>query len=249
MSGVGAFYHSSLGKKVIMALTGAVMVLFVVSHMAGNLKIFLGTDSLHGGYAIDVYAEHLRAIGEDILGRGNFLWLARIGLVLAVVLHVMAALQLRAINVRAKPVNYHVNNYRSATLASRGMLWGGRLLFLFIVLHILHFTTGHVHLDGFVEGKVYTNVYAAFQHWYWTAFYVAAMAGLGLHLYHGTWSMLQTLGIDVPRWNCTLRLLAKVVAIGVFVGFVSVPLAIFAGVLPAPASGSVVAELPVSVSR
>jgi succinate dehydrogenase / fumarate reductase cytochrome b subunit len=234
MSGVGAFYHSSLGKKVIMAVTGAMMVLFVVSHMAGNLKIFVGLDPASGVYAIDAYAEHLRALGEDLIGKGNFLWLARAGLLAAVVLHVLAALQLRAMNVRAKPVGYQMQQYRSATLASRGMLWGGRLIFLFIVLHILHFTTGQIHFDGFVEGKVYANVHAAFQHWYWTAFYVAAMAGLGLHLYHGTWSMMQTLGIDTPRWNDCLRLLAKVVSLAVFFGFISVPVAIFSGLLPAP---------------
>jgi len=118
------------------------------------------------------------------------------------------------------------------------MLWGGRLIFLFIIIHVLHFTTGQIHFDGFVEGRVYANVYSAFQHWYWVAFYVAAMAGLGFHLYHGTWSLFQTLGIDVPRWNRIIRLSAKIVAVLVFAGFTAVPVLIFAGVLAPPVATS-----------
>ncbi len=228
------FWGSTIGKKIVMAITGAAMVLFVIGHMAGNLKVFGGMDPTSGIYKVDAYAAFLLSIGEGMLGKGGFVWMTRIALLLCVVLHVCAAVGLRIQNVRARPSSYKVASYGSSTIASRTMTYGGLILLTFIIVHILHFTTGHVHFDGFVHGNVYANVYAAFSHWYWVAFYAVAMGALALHLYHGVWSMLQTLGVDTPRWNATLRLTSKAVCMVVAVGFVVVPLAIFLKLLAPP---------------
>jgi succinate dehydrogenase / fumarate reductase cytochrome b subunit len=118
------------------------------------------------------------------------------------------------------------------------MLYGGLFLLLFVVFHILHFTTGQLHFSGFVEGQVYANVASAFRNAGTAAFYVVAMGLLAAHLYHGTWSMFQTLGVDTPRWNTGIRTAAKVVAVALFVGFSSVPVAILVGALPAPVETS-----------
>jgi succinate dehydrogenase / fumarate reductase cytochrome b subunit len=115
------------------------------------------------------------------------------------------------------------------------MLYGGLFLLVFVIFHILHFTTGTVHFSGFVEGEVYANVWSAFQSVVTAGFYVVSMALLALHLYHGTWSMFQTLGVDTPRWNGAIRNGAKVVAFAMFVGFSSVPVSIALGLLAPPA--------------
>jgi succinate dehydrogenase / fumarate reductase cytochrome b subunit len=118
------------------------------------------------------------------------------------------------------------------------MLYGGLFLLLFVTFHILHFTTGTLHFS-FVEGEVYANVWSAFQNVLTAGFYVVAMALLALHLYHGTWSMFQTLGVDTPRWNKGIRTLAKVIAVALFVGFSAVPVSIAMGLLPAPVATTV----------
>jgi succinate dehydrogenase / fumarate reductase cytochrome b subunit len=234
MSFVRDFYGSTVGKKITMALTGLVLVGFVVGHMAGNLKIFAGYDVASGGYKIDHYGEFLREIGAEMLGHAGFLWIVRVVLLVCVVLHAVSGIQLARLNRHAKPSGYKVTSYRSANAASRTMLYGGLFLIVFITYHILHFTTGAVHYRGFVEGKVYANVFSAFQSPLIAGFYVVSMALLALHLYHGTWSMFQTLGVDAPRWNKGLRTIAKVVAVAMFVGFSSVPVAILSGDLPPP---------------
>jgi succinate dehydrogenase / fumarate reductase cytochrome b subunit len=232
------FYRSTVGKKVVMALTGLVMIGFVIGHMAGNLKVFLGFDA-EGISALDHYALHLRQIGEELLGYENFLWLARGGLIVAVILHVMSALSLAKRNSVSRSQGYAVTKYNSASIASLTMKVGGVVLLGFIIFHILHFTTGTLHTHGFKEGFVYENVYNAFQHGWVVALYVIAMSSLCLHLYHGSWSMFQTLGIDSKGWNCTLRLIAKSIAVVVAVGFMAVPVSFFAGLMPAPTGKSV----------
>jgi succinate dehydrogenase / fumarate reductase cytochrome b subunit len=228
------FYGSTVGKKVAMAVSGLVLVLFVIGHMAGNLKIFAGMDPSTGDYKIDDYGVFLRTMGSEMFGKEGVLWIVRIGLLAAVVIHALSGIALARLNRRAKPQGYQVRSYRSANAASLTMLYGGLFLIVFITFHILHFTSGTLHFSGFVHGQVYANVYSAFQNTITAGFYVVAMALLGLHLYHGTWSMFQTLGVDAPRWNNGIRTAAKVVALAMFLGFSSVPVGIAVGALPAP---------------
>jgi succinate dehydrogenase / fumarate reductase cytochrome b subunit len=231
---VREFYASTIGKKVAMALTGIILVLFVLGHMAGNLKIFAGIDPATGNYKIDDYALFLRSLGAQMLGHEGFLWVARVVLLGAVLIHAISGIQLARLNRVAKPVGQAVKAYRSANAASLTMLYGGLFLVVFIVFHILHFTTGSLPFSTFVEGRIYSNVWLAFQSYAIAGFYVVSMALLALHLYHGTWSMFQTLGVDTPRWNRGVRAMAKVVSVAIFVGFSAVPVAIAVGLLKAP---------------
>jgi succinate dehydrogenase / fumarate reductase cytochrome b subunit len=235
MSLIRNFYASTVGKKVVMAVSGLVLVLFVLGHMAGNLKIFAGIDPATGDYKIDDYGRFLRSMGSEMLGHSGVLWIVRVVLLACVVIHAISGIQLARLNRAAKPVGYKTKSYRSANAASLTMIYGGLFLIVFIVFHILHFTTGNLHFDGFVEGEVYANVWSAFQNVLTAGFYVVSMALLGLHLYHGTWSMFQTLGVDTPRWNQGLRTMAKFIAVALFIGFSAVPVGIAAGLLPAPA--------------
>lgn len=215
------------------------MVGFVIGHMAGNLKAFGGFDSA-GIQALDLYAFHLRQIGEAIFGFGNFLWILRVGLILAVILHVASAISLTKRNLSSRSQGYAVKKYNSATVASLTMSIGGTLLLCFIIFHILHFTTGTLHHYGFKEGFVYANVYNAFQHTWVTALYVVAMIALGLHLYHGAWSVFQTLGIEAKGWNNAIRSGATLLAIVVAIGFISVPVAFYLDAMPVPTPVSVI---------
>lgn len=224
------FYSTTIGKKVVAALTGLILVGFVAGHMLGNLKAFMGADAA-GVYKLDHYAHFLREMGESLFGYSTLLWIVRIGLLAAVVIHVVTVVQLSRLNSASRNSAYRSYKSNSATAASRTMFYGGLLLLAFIVFHILHLTLGTVHFDGFIEGRVYHNVVAAFQHWYLVAFYVLAMAALGAHLYHGIWSLFQTLGIANPENNPWIRRLAVCGALIVAIGFITVPIAVFLGVL------------------
>jgi succinate dehydrogenase / fumarate reductase cytochrome b subunit len=233
---LAAFYHSTVGKKMIMALTGVVLVGFVIGHMVGNLKVFYPCNP-PAPCKIDEYAVFLREIGAHLFGHEVVLWLVRIGLLLSVVLHVDSAIRLSLRNRKSagragEGKRYAVSSYRSSTYASRTMAIGGSILFLFIVIHILHFTTGHLHFAGFEHMHVQANVTRAFQNFGWVLLYMVAVSGLGMHLYHGVWSMCQTLGLDSPGLNKILRTGALVIGVVVSVGFVAVPLAIFLGIIP-----------------
>jgi succinate dehydrogenase cytochrome b subunit len=214
-----------VGKKVVMAVTGLVLVGFVIAHMLGNLKIFLGAE------AIDSYAVFLRTVGEPALPSGLVLWAVRVVLLACVALHITAAMQLTLMNRAARPHGYDTKRPIATTYAARTMRWSGVILALFIVYHLLHLTAGAV---GFESGEfhhlsVYHNVVAGFSVWYVALFYIAAMACLCLHLSHGIWSMLQTLGLNNARATRALQTLSRVVALVVFVGFISVPVAVLAG--------------------
>lgn len=234
MSGICEFYRTTVGKKVVMALSGIVLVGFVIAHMIGNLKIFAGVDPASGSYKFDSYAIFLREFGQDLFGHMTLLWIARVTLVIAVILHAWSGIQLARLNRLAKPQGTHKARYRSANAASRTMLYGGLLLVVFIIYHLGHFTFGFTHFNGFAHGKVYANVWNGFQNPLVTGFYVLSMAFLSLHLYHGTWSMFQTLGVDSPGWNGGLRNLSKAVAVLLFLGFSVVPLAVSCGFLKPP---------------
>jgi succinate dehydrogenase / fumarate reductase cytochrome b subunit len=213
------FFGSSIGKKVVMALSGLVLLGFVVGHMIGNLQVYLGPEALNG------YGEFLR---HFLHGQG--IWLARGGILLAVVLHVWAATSLTLGNWSARPVGYRQWQARESTYASRTMTWSGPILAVFLVYHLAHFTTGQAH-PAFVAGDVYRNVVIGFQNPFVSAFYILAMLALGLHMYHGLWSMLQTLGLSHERWNPWRRGLALAVAAVVVIGNISIPVAVLTGVV------------------
>jgi len=217
-------YRSTIGKKVVMALSGLILVGFVVAHMAGNLKIFQGAEK------INAYGVFLREVGDPILGHEQALWIARLVLLAAVGLHIVAAYQLTRLDQASRPVAY-ARKKRQTSYASRTLRWGGVIILLFIIYHLLHFTTGQAHPD-FREGDVYHNVVVGFQYWYVSAFYIAAMIALGFHLYHGVWSMFQTLGLNSVRYNSLLRGVAVVTALAVVLGNISIPIAVLAGWLP-----------------
>ena len=218
-------WNTTVGKKVVMAVTGVVLVGFVIAHMLGNLKIFLGVE------AIDSYAVFLRTMGEPLVPYGTLLWVARIILLVSVGLHILAAVQLTLLNWAARPQGYATKQSIATSYAARTMRWGGVIIALFIVYHLLHFTAGLVGFSPgqFEELKVYDNVVAGFSVWYVSLFYVLAMAALCLHLDHGVWSMFQTLGCNNARISPVLKGLSRVVALVVFAGFISVPVAVLAG--------------------
>ncbi len=233
------FYKSSPGKKIIMAVSGVIFFGFVFLHMYGNLKMFMGTELVEGlgvyKYKMDVYAEHLRTFGEPILTYGMLLWILRFVLVLSLVLHVTSAVQLWLMNNKARPQRY-ANALKSqvTTLFARTMYYTGPLLFLYIVYHILHFTTGDIHSSTHIEGQVYGNVYHAFQTWWIALIYVVAMVILGFHLQHALWSMLQTLGINNPKRNMWRKRFATAFTLIIVLGFIAVPIGIQTGIIPEP---------------
>jgi succinate dehydrogenase / fumarate reductase cytochrome b subunit len=220
-------WDTSIGKKAVMAITGLVLVGFVVVHMLGNLKIFQGEAKF------DFYAVWLREVGSPLFGPGQLLWLARLVLLVATVLHVVAAVELARISRAARPIGYARREAIASTYASRTMRWGGVIITLFVVYHLLHFTFGAV---GFAPGQyrplaAYRNVVLGFSVWYVSAFYIAAMVALGLHMYHGVWSMFQTLGLNSERSDSTYRALATVSSLAVVLGNVSVPVAVLTGLV------------------
>ena len=233
MSRFAALYHSTLGKKVIVAVTGLMMLGFLVGHVTGNLKVFL-PDTAEGIADIDEYAEFLRTMATPMLPYSGALWIARGILLIALVLHVVCVVQLARLNRAARPASYSGATYARASLPARGMMFSGMLLLAFVIFHILHFTTGTVDPANFEESKVYANLYRAFQHWPWVAVYLIGMAAVAVHLYHGAWSMFQTVGLDNPDRNRGFRLFAVVIAVALFVGFASVPSLFLAGGLSAP---------------
>jgi len=222
---LAALWGTMVGKKVVMAVTGIVLVGFVIAHMLGNLKIFLGAQ------AIDTYAAFLRTMGEPLFPYSVLLWVVRIVLVTCVALHITAAVQLTRMSRAARPHGYDTKESIATTYAARTMRWSAVILVLFIVYHLLHLTGGVVGWEPgqFRELSVYHNVVAGFSVWYVSLFYVVAMACLCLHLDHGIWSLLQTLGWNNARTTSTLRALSRAVALAVFVGFISVPVAVLAG--------------------
>lgn len=214
-----SFYRSTIGKKLIMAVSGLIGVAFLVLHMVGNLQIFVGPDRINN------YARFLHGpAAEGVLA-------LRVILVVALVLHVWMAFQLTRINRAARPVAYERRVPQVTTLASRTLRWGGVFLLVFIVLHILHFTT--LDLDPtFVELDVFGNALKAFNSPWMVAFYTVAMLLLGFHLYHGVWSSGRTMGVSKPVAAPLRRRIALVLATVIALGFAAVPLAIWFGVVP-----------------
>jgi succinate dehydrogenase / fumarate reductase, cytochrome b subunit len=217
-------YRSTIGKKLIMAVTGFILVGYVIGHMWGNLHIY------EGPAAINTYGVFLREFGEPFFGPQQALWAVRVVLLAAVVLHVVAAVQLTQLDLESRPVGYRSKRIQQASYASRTMRYGGVIIALFIIYHLLHLTTGTLH-PSFEEGNIYHNLIAGFRIWYVSLFYILAMLALGLHLYHGVWSMFQTLGLNNPGRTRFWGGVALVAAVAVTVGNISVPLAVLTGLV------------------
>ena len=220
------FYRSALGKKYVMAITGVIGMLYIFGHMIGNLKIFISPES------IDAYGEWLReSLLYPILPHQVALWGIRIVLIVALALHVHAAYALTVMNRRARPIKYQsARDYIAADFAARTMRWTGIIVLLFIGYHLADFTWGWFN-PGFVRGSVYRNAVASLSNPVVAAFYIAANLALGVHLYHGAWSLFQSLGINRPRFNRWRRLFATAFAVITIGGFISVPLAVLLGVV------------------
>jgi succinate dehydrogenase / fumarate reductase, cytochrome b subunit len=222
-------YSTAVGKKYVMAITGIIGIGFVVMHMLGNLKVYLGV--VDGRYDIDVYGEYLREILVPILPRTWFLWGMRIVLIAALVLHLHSAYGLTVINRRARPVKYQSDrDYEIANFASRTMRWTGIIVLLFIAFHLADFTWGWFNPD-FERGAVYRNMDASLSRVPVAIIYIVANIALGIHLFHGTWSLFQSMGWNNPRFNRWRRHLATGIATAVVVGNVSFPIMTLAGVI------------------
>jgi len=220
---IARFYQTSVGKKMVVAVTGVAMFLFLIGHMLGNLKAFAGAE------AYDHYAHTLRVLFADFIGPYTFLWIARIGLLASLILHVVTVILLAKQNKAARPQKYAKPVSRASTFSSRFMMVSGLLLLAFVIFHILHFTTGTIAPTPFEYGKVYANITGAFKQWWLVAIYVLAMLVVGWHLFHGVWSFFHTLGLNNPDRGRFLKHFATASAVVLVVGFSILPVAILLG--------------------
>ncbi len=240
MGRISGFYQSLIGKKAVVACTGLVLLGFLVLHVIGNLKGFLPPGA-GGEPDIDVYAHFLRNVGEPLIPHMVVLWGVRIVLGTALVLHVVTVLQLAAHNRGARPIPYRGAKHVAATTPARWMLVTGCAVLFFLIIHLLQFTfdaLGPPIAPRASFGCVYQNLWEAFQHGGVLLFYVAGMTAVGLHVFHGAWSALQTLGIDNPDRNRGLRAFATGMALFLFLAFLSLPVAMALGVIPEPSAYS-----------
>ena len=211
------FWQTTVGKKAVMAVTGVILLGFVVGHLLGNLQIYQPPEK------INRYSEFLKA-------HPGPLWGARITLLFSVFLHIWSSFQLWLLQKEARPISYVKKANIASTYASRTMMWSGPIILAFVVFHLLHFTFGTVHPGGpFDPHNVYNNVVYGFQVWPVSAFYIVAMIMLCYHLYHGLWSMFQSLGFSHPIYTPLLKLAARAIAILIAIGNISIPIAVLAG--------------------
>jgi succinate dehydrogenase / fumarate reductase cytochrome b subunit len=224
MSWFSDFYRSAVGKKAVMAVTGIILFGFVLIHMIGNMHLYEGPQYLND------YGRFLRQVGAPAIPPQAALLIARFVLLAAVLLHIWAAWQVSRMNREARPARYLQRQTVHTSYASRTMRWGGVIIALFVVYHILHFTTGTVH-PSFEEGNVYHNVVAGFQVWWVALFYIVAQIALGFHLYHGLWSLFQSLGWSHPRFNLWRNGFAHAFAWIITLGNISFPLAVLTGLV------------------
>jgi succinate dehydrogenase / fumarate reductase cytochrome b subunit len=233
MKRISALYRTSIGKKFLAAITGLILFGFLVGHMAGNLKVFTGKNADDVPH-IDEYGQALRDFGVPFLPEHALLWAARAVLLISLILHVVVVLQLSVQSAEARPVAYVRSRTRSASLPAKWMMYSGLLILVFVVFHILHFTTGTVQLGKFSHGYVYNNLQSSFVKAPVAAGYAAMMLVIGFHLFHGVWSLFQTLGLDNPDRNRALRLFALGMTALVSLGFAVVPVSFLLGVMPDP---------------
>lgn len=230
MRRVVALYRSSVGKKILMAFTGFIWFGFLIGHMAGNLKAFEGAEVFND------YAHHLRVFGEPILPEKGFLWAFRGLMFAALLIHAWFAWDTSRQSWSARQTKYRKQANLNFDFASPFMRWGGVLILVFLVYHILHMTTGTVHpsFDSGGPGRIpdaYANLVTGLSNPLVAGFYGLAMLAVCLHLYHGVWSMFQTLGAAHPKYAALRRPFAVIVAILVFIGFISIPVSILTGIV------------------
>jgi len=215
------FWGTTVGKKAVMAVTGFILFGFIVAHLLGNLQIYEPPEK------INHYSEMLRSVP-------SLLWGARITLLISVLLHIWASFALWRLQRAARPVPYVKKANLHSTYASRTMMWSGPIILAFVIYHLLNFTFGTVHPGGpFDQHNVYNNVVTGFQFWPSSVFYIIAMTMLCYHLYHGLWSMFQSLGFSHPVYTPWIQRLAKVFAIVIAIGYISIPVAVLAGLVEA----------------
>jgi succinate dehydrogenase / fumarate reductase cytochrome b subunit len=217
---------SSVALKILMAVSGILLVLFLFAHMAGNLKIFFGAETF------DHYAHWLRTIGVPLLPETWYLWIQRGGLTVAVIGHIVAATILARRARAARPVKYVHRPKVQGSYAARTMRWGGVIILLFVIYHILDLTTGTLNPVGDKQHP-YANVVADFApgRWYVTLFYTLAILAIGFHLRHGIFSAVRTLGQQTARGERIARLTALVLSVVLVVGYLAVPFAVLTGLV------------------
>jgi succinate dehydrogenase / fumarate reductase cytochrome b subunit len=213
------FWGSTNGKKAVMAVTGAILFAFIIGHLAGNLQIFEGREKLNA------YGHFLHSIGE-------LLWPVRIVLIVSVILHITATVQLALLKKRARPVGYSRSEAIASSYASRTMYWSGPIVLAFVIFHLLQFTAGYIHPESqFIEGDVYHNVVAGFQVWWVSVWYIFSVSLLGLHLSHGISSMFQSLGFNHPKHTPVLKSAAVAIAVVIVLGYISIPISVLLGIV------------------
>lgn len=226
-------YGTAVGKKYVMAITGLIGIGFVITHMIGNLKMYLGLVNEGDArvYDIDVYGEFLRELLVPLLPRTYLLWGLRLVLIGALLLHLHAAWSLTQLNRKARSVKYQSSrDYQIANFASRSMRYTGLIVLAFLAWHLADLTWGWVNPD-FVRGAAYRNIDASLSRIPVAALYIVANVLLGIHLFHGTWSLFQSLGVNSPRFNLWRKAAAAGVATIIVAGNVSFPIAVLAGVV------------------
>lgn len=216
--------QTSIGRKLLMASASILLFFYVVAHLAGNLKVFLGPE------AFNHYAEWLRVVGEPLFPEQSVLWIFRVVLLVALFVHVGEYVLLWLQKRRARTTRYRKFDPQVFSWMSRAMMWGGIAIFAFVAFHLLHLTTGDVHPD-FVPGDAYGNVVAGFQSLPVFGIYTIGVVALGMHLYHGLWSALQTFGINNPKYNRYRRPAAGIIAVLITIGYLSIPIAVLTGVI------------------
>ncbi len=217
------FWRSAICKKWLMAISGIVLMGYVLAHMLGNLKVFLGKGE------INAYADWLRTLGEPAAPRTVVLWILRTVIITAFFVHILAAVQLTRMNQKARPTKYQSpRDYAAANWASRTMRWTGVIVGLFVIFHLLDLTWGPAN-PHFVRGDPYDNIFESFNRVPVAIVYIIANLALGIHLLHGVWSLFQSMGWNNPRFNVWRRYLAVGFAGLIVVGNVSMPLLITTG--------------------
>lgn len=219
-----AFNATTVGKKITLAVAGIILYGFVLGHMLGNLKVYQGRE------AFNHYAEGLRTFGAPFFGHGQLLWLVRLLLIAAVLVHIVFALQLWARKRAARKVQYRKFDSLAFSFTSRTMTWGGLAILAFVIYHLMHLTFGTAH-PNFVPGDAYHNFVTGFRSLPVAIAYIAAMIPLGFHLYHGFWSVFQTLGASNPAYNRWRRPLAAILALAIVLANISFPIAVLTGVV------------------
>ena len=220
--------ETSIGKKLLMAVSSLILLLYVVLHLVGNLKVFFGADPFNH------YAEWLRVAGSPIFPDQGVLWAFRVLLILAILVHIGAYVQLWLRTRRARSTTggrrYRVYRPQVFSQASRTMMWGGITLLAFVIYHLLHMTFGSVHPE-FIAGDPYNNVVIGFENLWVSLFYIVGVIALGLHLYHGLWSATQTFGLNNPKYNRWRRPVALWAAVLIAAGYISIPVAVLTGIV------------------